>query len=119
MDEEIKSNLKNTDSWKRLLYMLLFVITYNVAEVVVAVVVLLQIILTLFTGKRNPRVLDFGAQLSTYIYQVLQYLTYNSDEPPFPFADWPTSVPPKLPGSGRSRGGPARKKRSTPKADEA
>lgn len=117
MNDEIKTHLKNSDSWKRLLYMLLFVITYNVAEVVIAVVVVLQIVLTLFTGQRNPRVLAFGAQLSTYVYQVLQYLTYNSDEPPFPFADWPVSPPPKLPGAKRSAG-PRKKKSPAAKEDQ-
>ncbi|OAD23647.1 hypothetical protein THIOM_000515, partial [Candidatus Thiomargarita nelsonii] len=28
--------------------------------------------------------------LSIYIHQILLYLTYNSEEKPFPFSSWPT-----------------------------
>ncbi len=103
MSEEMKSHLKDMDTWKRLLFMLLFVVIYNVAEILIAVVVLFQVIATLFTGSRNRRVLEFGAQLSTYIYEILQYLTYNSDEVPFPFAEWPkagTTVEGTKPSAG-------------------
>ena len=34
--------------------------------------------------------LSLGASLSTYAYQVFSFLTYNSEQRPFPFADWPT-----------------------------
>lgn len=89
MSTEVKENLKNVDSWKRLVYMFLFLIFYCVAETVVGVVVLIQVLATLFTGSRNERLLKLGGQLSTYIYQVLRYLTYNSEDRAFPFSDWP------------------------------
>ena len=90
MDNEVKENIKKRSTWVRLLYMLLFVILYGVAEVVITAVVLFQIVVNLFTGESNERVLLFGNQLSRYVYEILLYLTYNSENLPFPFSEWPS-----------------------------
>lgn len=90
MNDDIKAHLTDGATWLRLLYMAFFVLVFNVVEVVLAAVVVFQAVLSLFTGVRNERALTLGAQLSMYAYQILQFLTFNSDEPPFPFADWPS-----------------------------
>ena len=90
--EEFKEHVKNTSAWTRLLFMALFAVLYWVAEAVIGVVVLFQFLSVLFTGNRNEKVLAFGAQLSTYAYQIFSFLTYNSEEKPFPLADWPSAA---------------------------
>lgn len=90
MDDEVKGNLKNTEVWMRLLYIVIVYVLYGAAKVVLFVMVLFQFLSTLFTGKTNERLLAFGKQLSDYIYQTVQYLSYTSDDKPFPFAEWPT-----------------------------
>jgi hypothetical protein len=47
-----------------------------------------------FSGQTNENLRFFGASLATYIYQALMFVTYNSDEKPFPFAPWPESEMP-------------------------
>ena len=39
--------------------------------------------------QTNDRLLRFGGELSDFLYQIFLYLTFNSEEKPFPFADWP------------------------------
>ena len=73
--------------WLRGLFMLLFVVFYNVAEALALLVALFQFLHTLVTGTRNERLLDFGEYLSRYIYDVMAYLTYQSEDRPFPFSD--------------------------------
>lgn len=90
MDDEVKGNLKNADVWMRLLYIVIFYLFYGAAKVVLFVMVVYQFLSTLFTGKTNERLLDFGRQLSEYIYQTVQFLSYTSDDKPFPFSDWPS-----------------------------
>jgi len=90
--EEIVEHVKDTSAWTRLLFMALFAVLYWVAEVVLAVVILFQFLSVLFTGNRNDKVLSLGAQLSTYAYQIFRYLTYNSEERPFPMGDWPSDA---------------------------
>lgn len=89
-NEELKSNLLSSKHWLRLLFMVLFAILFQVATVVMWVLVVLQFLFSLITGQDNRNLRSFGSSLSAYIYQVLKFLTYASDEKPFPFSDWPT-----------------------------
>jgi Domain of unknown function (DUF4389) len=89
MDPELKNNLAKRKTWMRGLYMLIFVVLYSVAEVVVGAVVVLQFLFTLFTGQTNARLILFGHDLSRYIYEVMLFMTFNSEELPFPFREWP------------------------------
>lgn len=91
MTTDIKQNLKTRTTWLRGLYILIFAVIYSIAEIVIAAVVLFQFLSTLFTAKKNERLLTFGDNLATFIYQVLKYLTFNSDNKPFPFDEWPGS----------------------------
>jgi len=93
MKDEIRQNLRNRTTWWRALYMLLFTVIYGVAELVIATVVMFQLLSVLFTGATNERLLALGQNLSTYVYQILLFLSFNSDERPYPFGDWPDGPP--------------------------
>lgn len=96
MSENIKDNLKQKSTWMRGLYMLLFTIFYGVAEAVLFVTVIFQFLLKLFTDKTNPRLQKLGQGVATYIYQIIQYLTFNSDYEVYPFGAWPKGEPAEL-----------------------
>ncbi len=91
MDNNIMAHVKDSQTWLRLFFMLMFAVIYSVAEIVLTAVVIFQFLVRLFTGKSNERVLRLGGQISTFIYQILNYLTFNSEERPYPFADWPAA----------------------------
>ena len=93
MSNEIKQNLKQQSTWIRGLYMLMFALFYSIAEIVLFAVVLVQFFLKLFTGQTNPRLLMLGQSIATYIYQIIQFLTFNSDYQPYPFGPWPKGEP--------------------------
>lgn len=88
MNEEIKANITRPNIWTRGLYMLIFALVYSIAEVVIAGVVVLQFGFSLFTGETNNSLKHFGQQLSTYVYQIFRFQTFNSEYKPFPFDDW-------------------------------
>ena len=96
MSNEIKENLKQQSTWLRALYMLMFTLFYGIAEVVLFAVVIFQFLLVLFTGKGNPRLQKLGQTIATYIYQIIQYLTFNSDYQAYPFGAWPKGEPSEL-----------------------
>ncbi len=97
MNEDLKEHVSEPATWKRLLYMLLFVVLIYITAFVIAIVVVFQFFVTLVTGEPNDRLREFGGQLSVYAYQMLSFLTYNTEDIPFPFADWPTAErPPRL-----------------------
>ncbi len=89
----IEENLKSRSTWWRFFYMILFVFALWIASIVLGALVIFQFLFTLFTGEPNLRVLNFSQGLCTYCYQVLRFLTYNSEDQPFPFSDWPAKPP--------------------------
>lgn len=93
MSTEVKENIKSQSTWKRGLYMLLYAIFYTIAEIVLAAVVIFQFLLKLFTGETNERLRKLGQSLSTYAYQILIFLTFNSEYHPYPFGAWPAGEP--------------------------
>lgn len=79
--------------WIRALQMILFAVTYSIAGTVMAAVVAVQFIFVLFTGTRVPRLLSFGEDLAVFVYQILRFLSFNTEDKPFPFGDWPGQHP--------------------------
>lgn len=87
---EVSTDTQGDNSiWIRGLYMLLFLLFYSVAEFVMMVVIIVQFGYRLFSDECQPRLLQLGGSVALYIYQVLQFLSFNSDEMPYPFKEWP------------------------------
>lgn len=91
MNDDLKKNIKDSNTWMRGLYMLLFLIFYSVAKVIIFTVITFQFVLSLITGTTNDKLVSFGQSLSTYLYQILLFLTFNSETHPYPFSDWPVA----------------------------
>jgi hypothetical protein len=88
---EMEEHIKSRETWLRLLFMIVFVFLYGVSRFVIGAVVVLQFLWVLFTGETNERLKSLGQSLATYTYQIIRYLTYNTDSRPFPFdEDWPS-----------------------------
>jgi hypothetical protein len=92
MNTELKQRLTASATWLRGLFIIIFAIIYSLAEVLLTAVVVFQFLATLFTGAPNAQLRLFGLSLAAFIYQIVSYLTFNSDEKPFPFGPWPEST---------------------------
>ena len=77
----------------RVLYMLLFAVALWILIWVLAATVIAQLLLTLLGGERNVELLKFSKGISSYMSQVVEFLTFLTDRPPFPFAAWPDRNP--------------------------
>jgi len=86
--EQLKHNLQSANQWMRILYMLLFWIILYVAMSVTGIVIFIQVLFALITGKDNKNLRTLGKSLATFINQILLFLTYNDHRKPFPFAAW-------------------------------
>ncbi len=80
-------------TWQRGLFMLLFAVAYGVADLLLFVTAVFQFLCLLVTGKTLDRLRIFGENLGRYFYQIVRYLTFNSEEKPYPFSDWPGAAP--------------------------
>jgi hypothetical protein len=94
MSDEFVNNLKKPSAWFRVLFMAGFVVALYVAGVILLVVMLAQIIFSLLTGEDNINLRRLGANLAAYVAQILAFLTYNTEQKPFPFLPFPLEAPP-------------------------
>ena len=123
MKADLKTNLSAKSTWIRLLYMLLFVVIFNVAELVAAVVILAQFLFKLFAGAVNEQLQVLGRKLGTYFRQIIEFLTYHTEDMPYPFSPWPNGgtqagkpAPAKLAAEEPAAAKPARARKPKGKA---
>ncbi|MFT6556308.1 DUF4389 domain-containing protein [Sneathiella sp.] len=89
MDDKTENNLKSKKTWKRLIYIILYAICFNVAEIVLAAIAIVQFFSTLITGAPLNQLQRFGTALGQYIHELVDFLTQASDNKPFPIGNWP------------------------------
>jgi hypothetical protein len=88
-----KTHLTNPATWIRLGFMLVFALLLMAGRLVISIIVLVQFALVLVTGSDNENLRNLGQGLGKWIYQAFMFLTFNSEEKPFPFDEWPTIDP--------------------------
>jgi len=89
--ESVKEHAKDVDTWVRGLFIIIFgVILYFVFGIIWLLVVF-QFITKVITGGLNKQLSDFSGGLTQYALQILLYITFQSEERPFPFSPWPSS----------------------------
>ena len=66
-----------------------FLVVFEIALLLVGLSMLFQFFYRLIQGEDAERLQSFTQDLNAFIYSALQYVTFNTDEKPFPFCDWP------------------------------
>lgn len=88
----LEENIKSRATWTRLLFMLISCVLVGLASMVCSVVVILGFFWVLFTGEVNRQVREVGQSIASYIYLNIRFLTFNTDEKPFPLGgEWPST----------------------------
>lgn len=91
MNTEVKENVKNVDTWLRGLFIIIYGIIFYVLFGIIWLVVIFQFIMKVVTGSLNANVMNFSSGLTRYAYQILRYVTFQSEERPWPFSPWPAA----------------------------
>lgn len=91
MDEITKPSGEKRNIWMRGLFMLLMGFAVHVSGTVLAFVSFIQFLIVLVNDAPNARLLAFGGSLGIYLRQSVDYLTFVTEEMPFPFSEWPTA----------------------------
>lgn len=92
MKEEIKQRLQKKEIWQRGLYMILFMCIYGFSNFLVISIFFFQYVTLILTGQTNVLLLRFSQNLGTYIHQIIIFLSFNSEQCPFPFSAWPNGT---------------------------
>lgn len=91
MNEEIKQRIQKRENWQRGLFMFFFMFIYGISNSLVIGILFFQFATLILTGKTNEFLLGFSQSLSIYIHQIINFLTFNSEQRPFPFSTWPNA----------------------------
>ena len=86
-----KISLLNSNTCIRGAYMLLFGLLLVAARLVISIVVVVQFLFVLLVGADNQNLRNLGQGLGKWVYQTLMFLTFNSEDKPFPFDEWPAT----------------------------
>ena len=88
----IEKNLKSRATWTRFLFIALCFIQIWLASMVGTVVIVLGFLMVLFTGEVNRDLRGIGQSIASYVYENVRYMSFNSDDKPFPFGSpWPSA----------------------------
>lgn len=84
-----EKTLRRESLFLRVLWMLLFFLVWQVAVPLLAILIVAQFLYRLFYGAPSQHFMSFGDSLSQYLSQIGRYAVFNTDEKPWPVADWP------------------------------
>ncbi len=87
----IKENAAKTDTWIHGLFIIVYGVIFYVLYGVIWLLVIIQFITKVVTGNLNDNLSEFSIKLTDYAVQILNYITFQSEEKPWPFGASPQS----------------------------
>ena len=91
MDGQPAAAPSRRNIWLRGLLMILMGLAYQLAGTLLFFVAIIQFVLTLVSDAPNSRLMALGRSLGRYQGQIANFISFASDELPFPFTDWPST----------------------------
>lgn len=76
--------------WARVLLMLLMGLAFHIAVTILGALALVQLLFAAIGDGPNERLQHFGRGIGQYLRQITDFLSFASEELPFPFSDWPS-----------------------------
>ncbi len=73
------------EAWFRILVAIVSGIILGIWRILIKILMIINWFITIFTGKRNKELADFCEYWNTEIYKFIRYMTFVSNERPFPF----------------------------------
>jgi len=89
---DIKENVKKTDTWIRGLFIIVYGVVFYFLYLIIWLFVVFQFITKVITGDLNKNLSDTSGWLTDYATQILAYITFQSDEKPWPIGPMPGST---------------------------
>ena len=76
--------------WLRGLFMILMAMVFQISATLLALGAIIQFVLALLSETPNARLIAFGQSLGLYLSQIASFVTFATEEVPFPFSAWPS-----------------------------
>ena len=72
------------------LFMVFMGLVFHLTGTLLFIVAVIQFAFALISDAPNARLASFGRSLGLYLQQNVNFLTFVTEEKPFPFSDWPS-----------------------------
>lgn len=89
MQENSMDGAEKRSIWVRGLLMMLMALAYQLAGTVLFFTAIIQFVFALASDAPNPRLAAFGQSVGDFQRQIARFVSFASEDLPFPFADWP------------------------------
>ncbi len=94
MNEQAQEPVSRRQIAIRLLYTIIFLPIYAICNMLVVLTTVFQFALLFITQQHSEPVRTFANRVVSYAYRVWRYVSLNSSQRPFPFAEFPEDVEP-------------------------
>ena len=91
MSHELSPSGEKRSLWVRVLLMLLMGLAFHIAVTILGALALVQLLFAAVSDGPNERLQHFGRGLGQYLRQITDFVSFASEEAPFPFSDWPSA----------------------------
>lgn len=84
--EDLNQGIRNRDTWFRGLKIVVLLIFLAIARFALLIAVFYQFCFCLVRNRHSDLILPAGRWLARYVQMAIMFLTWNTDDAPFPFA---------------------------------
>jgi hypothetical protein len=83
----MKKFSERQEAWFRILVAIISGIIIYFWRILIGVLAIVNWFIVVFSGKRNQEIAEFSEYFNTELYRYTRYLTFVSNERPFPFTE--------------------------------
>ena len=87
----LTENIKEPSSWVNFFLKVVYLVFLNFIVPFLGFITLLQLLFSIGSKKPNENLVSFSKKISSYIFQIINFITYSSDLRPWPFNSFPES----------------------------
>jgi hypothetical protein len=90
LTENVTENVKESGTWIRFAAMVFYGVAFYIVSSLTFFIAAVQFLIKLLTGSVNTQLQSVGLSLALYAKESIVFLTFHSEELPFPFGlAWP------------------------------
>lgn len=90
-EEQVRAELYVAPSpWRRLLAMVVLGMCFTVAQSLMFLIAVIQFIWTFRGTEPNENLVEFSQALGKWFVQTTDFLTFGTEDRPFPWSKWPS-----------------------------
>lgn len=90
MSTESSTTAEKRSLWVRVLLMMLMGLAFHIAVTILGALALVQLLFAAISDGPNERLQHFGRGLGQYLREITNFVSFASEDVPFPFSDWPS-----------------------------